>query len=234
MVAVLATAMAAFAGCEEDAGNNGNGSTNNGGGTASVGWVDLGLPSGLLWASCNVGASAPEQYGYHFAWAETQPKRVYDWSTYAYGNDYNQLTKYCGKSALGLNGFTDNLTTLQPGDDAATASLGSVARTPTYDEWFELMDNTTAEWMPLNGVNGRKCTAANGNSIFLPDAGYRYGAELYDAGSHGYYWSASLDSITPDGAWEFGFGSDVLNDQRMGRNDRCNGLSVRAVRSIQN
>ena len=88
-------------------------------------WVDLGLPSGLLWATRNVGANSPEDYGNYFAWAETSPKSVYDWDTYIYtcGN-WGDLTKYCDNSNYGCNGFTDNLTILQPGDDAATANYG--------------------------------------------------------------------------------------------------------------
>ncbi|MBO4370001.1 MAG: hypothetical protein J5808_01395, partial [Paludibacteraceae bacterium] len=83
-------------------------------------YVDLGLPSGTLWATCNVGANTPEEYGDYFAWGETTLKSNYEWSTYKYGT-YNQLTKYCYKSDYGKNGFTDTKTTLDAEDDAATA-----------------------------------------------------------------------------------------------------------------
>ena len=148
-------------------------------------YVDLGLPSGLLWATCNVGANAPEEYGDYFAWGETQPKDTYNWSNYQYcmGNS-NTLTKYCNNASYGYNGYTDDLTTLQPGDDAATAQWGSGWRMPTKDEWQELLDNTTTTWTTQDGVNGRLFTAANGNSLFLPAAGYRGGSNLYDAGSY--------------------------------------------------
>ena len=107
-------------------------------------YVDLGLPSGLLWATCNVGATSPEDYGDYFAWGETQPKDTYEWSTYQYCNgSYNTLTKYCSNSSYGYNGFTDNLTTLLPEDDAATANWGGNWRMPTKEEFQELYNNTT-------------------------------------------------------------------------------------------
>ena len=110
-------------------------------------YVDLGLPSGLLWATCNVGADNPEDYGDYFAWGETQPKDTYNWSTYQYCNgSYNTLTKYCSNSSFGYNGFTDDLTTLLPEDDAATANWGSHWRMPTEEEWQELYRNTTNTW----------------------------------------------------------------------------------------
>lgn len=193
-----------------------------------VDWVDLGLPSGLLWATCNVGATAPEKYGNKFAWGETQPKSVYNWSTYVYGNDFEHLTKYCNNSSYGLNGFTDNLTTLEPSDDAATINLGGGARTPTKAEWEELMNNTTAELTTLNGVNGRRFTAPNGNSLFLPSAGRRSGTELNNAGIAGYYWSASLWTDIPDQASYF---NSYPEGQGMYIWSRCDGLSVRAVKN---
>lgn len=205
-------------------GNNGGGG--NGGGTATVQWVDLGLPSGLLWADRNVGAQNPEDYGNYYAWGETKPKEVYEWTTYAYGN--YALTKYCNKSDCGLNGFTDNLTTLEASDDAATVNLGGQARTPTKDEWQELINNTTPTWTTRNGVNGRLLTAPNGKSIFLPAAGCRYGSNLHDAGEYGYYWSSALYTGRPRDAWYFGFGSD---DQRTDYHGRLDGFSVRAVRA---
>ena len=170
-------------------------------------YVDLGLPSGLLWATCNVGADNPEDYGDYFAWGETQPKDTYNWSTYQYCNgSYNTLTKYCNYSSWGYNGFTDNLTTLLPEDDAATANWGGDWRMPTKEEWQELYSNTTQTWTTQNGVNGRLFTAANGNSLFLPAAG-RYDGELYNAGLLGYFWSSSLYTDFPYDAWNLDFGS---------------------------
>ena len=194
-------------------------------------WVDFGLPSGLLWATRNVGASSPEDYGDYFAWGETQPKEVYSWSTYRYCNGaYYELTKYCDNSIYGYNGFTDNLTMLQPSDDAATANWGVGARTPTEAEWDELIRHTTSQWTTRNGVNGMLLTSSNGNSLFLPAAGYRWGSSLYSlyhAGSRGYYWSSSLDTDNPGRAWDFHFTSGYQGVYRDGRDY---GFTVRAVR----
>ena len=194
--------------------------------TTADGYVDLGLPSGTLWATCNVGANAPEEYGDYFAWGDTQPKDVYDWSTYQYCNgSYNTLTKYCSGPAYG---FTDNLTTLLPEDDAATANWGSDWRMPTKEEWQELLDNTTVTWTQQNGVNGRLFTASNGNSLFLPAAGYRQYSSLNHAGSYGLYWSSSLYTDNPSGAWKLGFISGDCYMDVFG--NRSYGQSVRAVR----
>jgi len=191
-------------------------------------YVDLGLPSGLLWATCNVGADSPEDYGDYFAWGETQPKDYYDWSTYQYCmGSFNTLTKYCNNSNNGYNGFTDNLTTLLPEDDAATANWGSDWRMPTNEEWQELYNNTTVTWMTQNGVNGRLFTASNGNSLFLPAAGYRYNSSLDGADSSGNFWSSSLTTGYPFNAWYFSFDSDSFG---MYDYYRYCGLSVRAVR----
>ena len=217
--------------CDREENNGNNNEGNNGGGTASVTWVDLGLPSGLLWADRNVGAQSPEDYGNYYAWGETSTKEVYDWTTYAYGNADDALTKYCNMSNYGLNGFTDNLTTLEASDDAATVNLGGNARTPRDYEWRELMDNTTATWTTRNGVYGRLFTASNGKSIFLPAAGGRGGSYLDFAGERGYYWSSTLGTDYPDGAWYFYFDSGY---QGMSNYERYDGLSVRAVRASQN
>ena len=191
-------------------------------------YVDLGLPSGLLWATCNMGASAPEDYGDYFAWGETQPKDYYAWSTYQYCNGSSSTqTKYCTNADYGYNGFTDGLTTLLPEDDAATTNWGSDWRMPTVEEWQELYNNTTSTWTTQNGVNGCLFTAANGNSLFLPAAGYRWDGELGDAGSYGYYWSSSLYTGGPYDAWLFDFGS---GNCYVDYNTRDCGQSVRAVR----
>lgn len=189
-------------------------------------YVDLGLPSGLLWATCNVGADTPEAYGDYFAWGETQTNTTNNWSTYQYCNgSYNTLTKYCSKSSYGYNGFTDDLTTLLPEDDAATANWGSGWRMPTQAEWQELYNNTTSTWITQNGVNGRLFTASNGASLFLPAAGRRNNTI---PNSNGYYWSSSLCTDSPLCAWYFGFDSGY---PYMDNNaTRVAGFSVRPVR----
>ena len=194
-------------------------------------YVDLGLPSGLLWATCNIGAENPEDYGDYFAWGETEPKDYYDWSTYQYCNgSYNTMTKYCNRSSFGYNGFTDNLTTLQPSDDVATANWGDGWRMPTRAELQELLDNTTMTMTTQNGVNGRLFTASNGNSLFLPSAGYRINSSLFDAGSRGYYWSSSLDTDIAYRAWRLYFRSGKYD---MDGYERYYGRPVRPVRSAR-
>ena len=193
-------------------------------------YVDLGLPSGTLWATCNVGASKPEDYGSYFAWGETSTKSTYDGSTYKYANgDFKKLTKYCNDSGYGNNGFTDTLTTLQAGDDPATAKWGSGWRTPSEEQWEELLSNTTGQWTMQNGVEGYLFTSKkNGNSVFLPAAGRRWDSELEDAGSDAYYWSRSLYTDDyPFYAWNLYFSSYECFMYYYYRN---RGFSVRPVR----
>ena len=156
-------------------------------------YVDLGLPSGLKWATCNVGANSPEEYGDYFAWGETEPKDNYSWSTYKYCNSSSTtMTKYCTSSSYGT---VDNKTVLELEDDAAYVNWGGSWRMPTRAEYAELRSNCRWEWTTQNGVKGYKVTSVvNGNSIFLPAAGYRYDDNLRNAGSSGNYWSSSLYS----------------------------------------
>lgn len=174
-------------------------------------YVDLGLPSGIKWATCNVGANSPEDYGDYFAWGETEPKDYYDWSTYKYFNgSYDTMTKYFTDSDYGT---VDNKTTLELTDDAAHVNWGGNWRMPTKAEQDELRntDNCTWEWTTLNGVEGYKVISKkNGNSIFLPAAGYRYDDSLHYAGSYGLYWSSSLNTSSGYYAYRLSFGSDYV------------------------
>ena len=189
--------------------------------------IDLGLPSGTLWACCNVGADKPEDYGDYFAWGEVTPKSEYNWGTYKWCNGSNStLTKYCTHSDYGNDGFVDNKTVLEAEDDAAHANWGGGWRMPTKAEFEELLANTTYEWTTQNGVNGRKFTSTNKGSIFLP-AGYRWNGELNGTGSRGDYWSSTLDESDPDGARYLRFDSAFV---RTNDDSRGNGLSVRPVR----
>ena len=195
-------------------------------------YVDLGLPSGLLWATCNVGANNPEGFGDYFAWGETEPKDTYYPDTYLYcmGSN-NTFTKYCGNSSYGYNGFTDNLTILLPEDDAATVNWGEEWRMPTKEEWQELLNNTTHTLTNQNGVKGLLFTALNGNCIFLPSAGSYWGSSLEYA-DNGYYWSSSIDYSYPDHAWNLiFFGSGTFF--QVTPSGRCYGHSVRAVCSVE-
>ena len=219
---MLTVVVVCAAGCNKN--NEPNNGTYNG-----HEYVDLGLPSGTLWATNNVGAGMPEAYGYFFAWAETAPKTTYDWNTYRYcRDDSNQLTKYCNNVSYGYNGFTDNLTILQSDDDVATANWGDGWRIPTDNEWDELIAYCTQTWTTCNGVNGRLFIAPNGNSLFLPAAGCCDLSSLSSAGSYGGYWSSSLRTDYPGRAWYFYF---YLNDFSLGSSYRYLGRSVRPVRS---
>lgn len=215
--------------------DNGGGGGNSGGGNGTYNghdYVDLGLPSGTLWATCNVGANMPEDYGDYFAWGETGTKTFYNRSTYMYCNgSYDQLTKYCYDSQYGYNGFTDNLTILLPEDDAATTNWGSGWRMPMEEQWMELYQNTNSIWTTQNGVNGRLFKADNENSLFLPASGTRWYDELLEAGSYGSYWSSSLYTDNSGYAWYFDFGSDDY--YMMDHHGRSIGQSVRAVRSAR-
>ena len=193
-------------------------------------YVDLGLPSRTLWATCNVGANSPEEYGYYFAWGETEPKSTYDWSTYVWCEGSNDtMTKYCTQSESGYNGFTDGLTELLPENDAATVNWGSDWCMPSLDQMKELFNSeyTTTEWTQVNGVDGHRITGKNGNSIFLPAAGFHDLDQFGLDGSYGYYWSRTLG---PDGncdAYSLYFNSRFPNWSFF---KRSYGYSVRAVR----
>ena len=187
-------------------------------------YVDLGLPSGTLWATCNVGASRPEEYGDYFAWGETAPKDNYNLNTYKLATaayeawDFETLTKYNTDSNYCK-------TTLDPEDDAAAANWGGKWRMPTDDEWTELRENCT--WICVQYKNGYEVKSkTNGNSIFLPAAGYRDNDILFNAGNYGYYWSSSLRTGSPDYVWYMYFNS--CNMHRDGSR-RYYGQTVRPV-----
>ena len=185
-------------------------------------YVDLGLPSGTLWATCNVGADTPEGYGDYFAWGETQPKEVYTLNTYQFFiND--PTTDYLSRYTE-----SDGLVTLLPEDDAATANWGADWCMPADWQLRELYLNTTVTWTTQNGVNGQLFTASNGNTIFLPAAGYRSSSSLNGTGSYGDYWSSSRNTDNPRYAWNLDFDSyyRAMQDDLV----RYRGCSVRPVR----
>jgi uncharacterized protein (TIGR02145 family) len=200
-------------------------------------WIDLGLPSGLLWATRNVGADKPEDYGDFFAWGETSAKLRYAWGTYKYSNGiYSKLTKYCTDSTFGCNGFVDNLVVLDALDDAATVNWGNNWRIPTTDEWVELFENTTNTWIAQEGVYGRLFMSSNDQSIFLPAAGSMIAidnsySDYCGAGNYGGYWSNSLYDSNPNHSWNINFNQD--DSYWIHYILRCDGLSVRPVRSSE-
>lgn len=178
-------------------------------------YVDLGLPSGIKWATCNVGASTPEEFGGCYAWGETEEKEGYYSTSYKWrkGSSKTIFTKYCTDSKYG-----DNKTVLEPEDDVAHVKWGGTWRIPTLDELKELLDKCTWEWTVLNGVNGYKVTGPNGNSIFLP--------ATKQGGRIAYYWLSSIYSNGNEKANALIFNS---YQQVWGGQDRYKGLAVRPV-----
>ena len=202
--------------------------TISGGGDGNHEFVDLALPSGTLWASCNLGANSPEDYGDYFAWGETSLKDYYDWSTYKYCNGSDStLLKYCTIADYGYEGFTDHLTVLLPEDDVATFFLGEDWQMPTDSEWEELINTTTSTWTTQNGVYGRLFTASNGNSIFLPAAGFRWVDLIGDVSSQGLYWSNYCFGSNPKLAGALNFRNDYC---LVVASERSRGYTVRPVR----
>ena len=193
-------------------------------------YVDLGLPSGTLWATCNVGAANPLDYGDYFAWGETTTKSSYWWDNYTYcrDGDYNKLTKYCTESDYGYNGFTDNKRKLEKTDDAATANWGSDWCMPTIEQFQELTGKCSWTWTTLNDKKGYNVKGPNGNSIFLPAAGNMYCDVPSYPGSGGYYWSSSLGAYGPSSARRLLFGSSYIAPDDW--DGRSFGQSVRPVR----
>ena len=195
-------------------------------------FVDLGLPSGTLWATCNIGANSPEEYGDYFAWGETvgssSGKIDFSWSTYKWcDGSESTLTKYNGSSN---HGTIDNKTELELEDDAAYMNWGTKWRMPSLEQFEELINSsyTTTEWTKRNGVYGRKITSKkHGNFIFLPAAGIRNSTGLYDAGSYAYYYSKTLNSKTSTNAYGLFF---RIYDIDSYSSFRFEGQSIRPVR----
>ncbi len=212
-----------FASCEDKTRGGGGGGSSSSSGTGKYEAVDLGLPSGTLWATFNVGATKPEDCGSYFAWGETKPKNDYSWSTYAYSGASDLLTKYCTYSYYGLDGFVDNKTILDPEDDAATANWGGDWRMPTLAEQDELVEECTWTWAIINGVNGWKVSSkapGDTNYIFLP-------AEGDGAHAYGNYWSSEINNSEPHRA--FSLSIDMSDYSAYVFGSRCYGSSVRPV-----
>lgn len=235
--------VAAMCSCAKTDDSNNSGGGNGGNTYNGHAYVDLGLPSGTLWATCNVGATTPEGYGDYFAWGETEPKTTYNWRNYRYCivdtiyvdgwyEEQEYYTKYSVDASCGYNGFVDNLTTLEPSDDAASVKWGNGWRMPTKEEWQELIDYCNQTWTNQNGVRGRLFTASNNKTIFIPAAGYYDGHNLTYGGDVGDYWSSTLDTDNIPGETSapstFFFQSGLFF---MDHHSRCFGHSVRPVRS---
>ena len=149
-------------------------------------WVDLGLPSGLKWATCNVGASTPEAYGNYYAWGETNTKSTF--------TEVNCLTYGKDIASLKAEGIIDAYGQLNKSYDAASANWGSTWRTPTKEEFVELSNKCKWKWTSLNGKNGYKVTGPNGNSIFISASGFRSKSSHDYIEDSGWYLSSSNDS----------------------------------------
>lgn len=199
-------------------------------------FVNLGLPSGTLWATCNVGAESPEEYGDYFAWGETQPKTSYSWENYLLSNgSETTLKKYNFNAERGL---VDGKVLLRAEDDAATVNWGSEWQMPSREQVAELYnsDYVDTEWTEQNGVKGVKITSKiNGNSLFLPAAGEQYSGGYVGVGTHFYYWSRTLDTYFAANcnstAWSLNYSQS--NGITTGSGHRCVGQSVRPVRKQQ-
>ena len=194
------------------------------------GAVDLGLS--VLWASCNLGTTgfvnSPEEYGAYYAWGETEPKSDYSWSTYKFAtSEIGPFSKYNTLSSFGPVDNKVILETGPDGDDVASKVLGAKWRMPAEAEWTELRERCTWTWTAQNGINGRKVTGPNGNSIFLPATGYMYENTLRDAGTMGYYYSSSLNVGFPYRAWYLKLDSNAVNWHGSGR--RAFGQTIRPV-----
>ena len=211
-------------------------------------YVDLGLSSGTLWATCNLGAKSPEQFGDYYGWGETKPHFYKDkwskplqegyygycWPNYRLCNrSFKTLTKYCCHEMYGNKGFTDNRVLLNPEDDAASVIMGRQWHIPTEEQWQELIDEGVWTW-----TNNYKNTSVSGYivanrynndvHIFLPDAGFYDTNRFCQGGYTGDYWSSSLDR---DNSSYARFVSFHYDDCYVVRNNRYYGISIRAVRS---
>ena len=226
---------------EDLKGSIGGGGTTPGGGEtpSTMEYVDLGLPSGLKWAKCNLGASKPSDYGDFYAWGEIETKTTWaEWEFYKWmqsgQSEWKYITKYTiadGETEAiwydsSGNFIGDNITTLVAADDAATQQLGSPWRMPTVDEINELLDKCTWTWTTQDGVNGHQVDGPNGNAIFLPATGYISDLFIINRGDLGYYWSSSLSPSSHDASL---FYFDSVNHAWAYEHRRC-GLSVRPVR----
>ncbi len=227
--------MASFTACEknpvEDSIDQGNGNQTEESDFNPNGheYVDLGLPSGLLWATCNVGANSPEEYGDYFAWGEVEIKSYYERDNYKWGVFNEEDSKNCGMTKYNK---TDGKTTLDVEDDAAAVNWGGSWRMPTRAEQDELRTECTWTWTTdYNGTGTKGYVVSskaegNTNSIFLPAAGFRLNSSFLVDGTNGYYWSSSLVMSYSGYAGNLDFNSDNYD---WGNYFRFYGQSVRAV-----
>ncbi len=234
LVCGLGLFFSSCSGEEEENGNNSGKNTtykNLGNGIYQINghrFVDLGLPSGLLWAETNIGAKTATDDGNFFAWGETETKSYYSWDTYKYGTSYSYLTKY---------NSTDKKIILDNEDDAAYINWGVSCHMPTYDDFSELMssDNCSWTWTSMtnstnSSIEGYKITSKkNGNSIFLPASGDKRNNEV--PSGTGSYWSSRLSSSFQS-AYYFDFGWSHFVSYQLKDGNRCYGRTIRPVAKL--
>ena len=212
-------------------------------------WVDLGLPSGTKWATCNIGADNPADNGNYYSWGEVTTKDAYSWNNYTHGAK-EALTKYCTKSAFGDQGVADGETTLDDEDNAARVNWGGDWTMPTKAQIDELQKECVWVWtIDYNNTNVKGCIvykakkdadkgkfardgelksySLNDTHIFLPAAGFRIDTGLGYVGSYGGYWTLTLDERFQTGAWSVYFNSEKKYEY--GEGYRCYGQSIRPV-----
>lgn len=176
----------------------------------------MGLPSGVRWASCNVGAARPSDLGLYFSWGNIEGHRV--------GEEYDFSRAVYDSTPAAMIG-----TDLSLSQDAARANLGEPWRMPSTPEFQELIDNCTRRWETVNGVNGILLISnVNGNTLFFPAAGYFVGETLRDRNNEGYYWALTYSSAT--GAKRLRFGARIISAQN--NSPREEGFPVRAVMKL--
>ena len=192
--------------------------------------IDLGLPSGNLWASFNLGASKPEESGYYYAWGETIPKNLYDWKTYLWcEGSSSTLTKYNSSSNIGA---IDNKQALDPNDDAAAMALGDNWSMPSPDDVEELIANCTWTWSTVNGVKGYYVKSkVNDARIFIPAAGnMKYGDRTESFNSEGFYLcNTAVESSINVKILLFASFAYYLSSTREPYSSRSRGLTIRPI-----
>ena len=195
--------------------------------------VDLGLPSGTLWAFTNMGAALPEDFGDYYAWGEVDYKSNYGWGTYKYvkGGDPTKFIKYCAQANIGNGKYTDTLAVLEAADDVATQKWGSDWCMPTQEQFEELKRECTWKWTVRNGKNIIEISGKNGNKLYMPAAGCFYNKSKSLVGTNGYYWSRTLSDKGSSKGTCFTFSQ---SDTDVAVRTRNLGLSVRPVRSPSN
>lgn len=194
--------------------------------TVDCACIDLGLPSGTVWASCNLGGKKSIDTGDYYSWGSISPQDTYSWTTYRYGT-LKSLSKYNSNNSYGN---VDNMLELDPEDDAAYINWGSDWRMPSIKQMQELLEECDISWITQEGCAGCLLTSRrNSNSLFLPMAGYYSGTTFQGAGTSGAYWISSLDEENPSRAFILYFYQNMISTEYV--NERCAGHPIRPVRA---